>query len=119
MATTYLIVCDRSPYGTIAMQESFDLATAGAAFDFPVQVLLRGDAVYGALTTQNSETLGQKNAGKQLSALGIYGVDGIFVERAALTERSLKAQDLLPGVTVLDESDILSLLRDQSLVVQL
>lgn len=119
MAKTYLIVCDRPPYGSISLQESFDLATAGAAFDFPVQILLRGDAVYGALSAQDTEALGQKNAGKHLGALEIYGVGKIFVEGAALVERSLQPQDLATSVTVLDDSSVLELLRSECLLVQL
>lgn len=115
----YLIVCDRSPYGSISFRESLDMATAAAAFDISVQLLLRGDGVCGALATQDSEGLGQKNSGKQLSALGIYGVDGVFAEGRALTQRSLTENDLLPDVKVLEESEVTTLFSSDFLIIQL
>jgi tRNA 2-thiouridine synthesizing protein C len=119
MVKTYLIVCDRSPYGSVSVQESLDMATAAAAFDLPVQVLLRGDAVYSALASQESGALGQKNLGKLLGALTIYGVNGIFVDGDSLTERGLFANDLVPEAETLEESAINALLAQEALIVQL
>lgn len=101
------------------MRESLDMATAAAAFDLPVQILLRGDAVYGALASQSSDGLRQKDIGKQLGALGIYGVSDIFIESAALDARCLGHNDLLAGIRVLDPAGVKALLRRAGLTVQL
>ena len=119
MTKHYLIVCDRPPYGSVGVQESLDMATAAAAFDLTVKVLLRGDAVYAAVAAQATDALGQRNLGKYLRALGIYGVAGIFVSTADLAERGLSESELVADVDPLAPSEIDVLMTAGYLVVQL
>lgn len=119
MAKPYLIICDRSPYGSISLRESLDMATAAAAFDMPVTLLLRGDGVYGALAAQASADLGQKNIAKQLGALTIFGVQAIHIDGTALAQRGLSPTELVDGIQVVDSAGIRGLLASAAIVVQL
>lgn len=119
MAKAYLIICDRPPYGSISFRESLDMATAAAAFDLPVEVLLRDDGIFAALAAQDSSDLEQKNTGKALGALMIYGVSGIYVDQASLLDRQLSADRLVPEVEVIDDVAVSRLLAQDKVVVQL
>lgn len=119
MAKSYLIVCDRSPYGSLMMKESLDVATAAAAFDLPVHLLLRGDGVYGALDAQNADGLQSKSTARQLGALMVYGVNGLFVDAEALRDRNLDADQLIAEAQVVDRPEIDRLYAAADCTVQL
>lgn len=118
MPKSYLIVCDRPPYSSQAGTESLDLAAAAAAFDMPVQVLLRGDGVYAALTGQAPQALHQKSAARRLDALEIYGVQGVFADYGSLLTRGLSQADIISSIVAVDDQQVASLLANADLVVQ-
>lgn len=116
---SYLIVCDRPPYSSYAMFECLDMAMSAAAFDMPVEVLLRGDGVYAALQGQSPSELKQKDLSKRLSALEIYGVDAIYVCRESLDDRKLAPDGLVASVQLMDPAQVSAITARADLVVQL
>lgn len=110
-----LVHCRRAPYGSSLARSGIDLAMATAAFDVPVSLLFSGEAVWQLVTDQ--QPAGERNHGKVLGALPIYGVDNLYVDAAALAARHLSADDLCLEVRAVDTATVRALLRDSRHVI--
>lgn len=80
---------------------------AAAAFEQPLVLLFSGDGIWQLLDHQHSE---DKNHGKLVSALPIYGVSEIIVDEASLHARGLSPEDLCLPVSPRDKQGITQLL---------
>lgn len=78
---------------------------AAGAFDQPVALLFSGDGVWQLIKDQSPPT-GQKNLGKFLSALPLYGLDCVYVESEALNARGLNKEHLLMDVKLINQVEI-------------
>ena len=87
-----------------------EIALATAVFDQNLEIVFIGDGVLQLLSEQNSEAIKQKSQQKILSALSMYGVDELYVDSAALTERALNVDDLSVAATSLSHRKISELL---------
>ncbi len=79
-------------------------------------MLFSGDGVWQLLGGQDSATLPDKNHGKLLSALPLYGVERIYAEQEALQARSLTTDDLCVGVQSVHRPHIKTLLTESAQV---
>lgn len=105
-----LIHCRRSPYSCSLARGGIELAMAAAVFDQDVALLFSGDGIWQLMAEQSSENIADKNHGKLVSALPLYGVAEIFVDRDSLQSRSLSLEDLCVEARCLDKSDITQLM---------
>jgi len=99
MKTIFFII-DKPLHGNIQTQEFLDMALMAAAFDQRVIMLFEGDGVYGLLNTQQPDSIGMKNVAPVLSALSIYDINDVFVEKESMDERSLGLDQLVIDVTI-------------------
>lgn len=97
---TIFFIIDKPLHGNIQTQEFLDMALMAAAFDQRVVMLFEGDGVYGLLNKQKPESLGMKNVAPILSALSIYDIKDVFVEKESMDERSLGLDQLAVEVTI-------------------
>lgn len=74
---------------------------AAAAFEQAVAVLFSGDGVWQLMGDQQPAE-GTKHHGKLVSALPVFGVEGLYVEQQALAERGLTLDDLCVPATPID-----------------
>lgn len=109
-----LIHCRRAPYGRSLPRSGIELAMAAAAFDQNVGLLFSGDGVWQLLDHQLTENTGEKNHGKLISALPLYGVDTIYVDSAALSARGLTPADLCLDVQLVDKQGISKLFAESA-----
>jgi len=78
-----LIVLRHSPYGSSLAKASMDVALATAAFSQIVDLLFLGDGVLQLQPDQDSQRLGLKNIGRQLSSLPLYDINCVYVDAEA------------------------------------
>lgn len=105
-----LIICRKPPYGNSIAREAIDIALAASAFDQTVALLFIHDGVWQLNKGQDSEDIKQKNHGKALSALPLYGIEDIYVHSEALSQRQLTAADLLLPVKTITQHQLADLI---------
>lgn len=113
----FLIISRRPPYGSSHARDALDTALTTAVFEQPVAILFQGDGVFQLLGDQQPGGVQQKNLAATLSALPMYDVDRLYVCARALSERGLKADDLVLPVEPLDAAAIAALIRNHDVVM--
>ncbi|HEY7885436.1 MAG TPA: sulfurtransferase complex subunit TusC [Cellvibrionaceae bacterium] len=108
-----LCISRQAPYAGNLAREALDAVLAAAIFDQTIGLLFMDDGVYQLLQGQNSEVLEQKNLGKMLSALELYGVENIYVHTPSLQNRGIMPEHLL-----LDDIQLLDDRLTQQLMAQ-
>lgn len=116
MKKQLLVVCRHAPYSTSLAKEGLDFALAAGVFDQNISLLFLGEGLWQLKKDQQSNALGMKNLGKALSALPLYDIDNIYVEKASLMALGLNEADLLMAVETLDESGIATLLATADVI---
>lgn len=108
-AKTLLIHCRHSPYrGTLA-KTSIDVAMAAAAFEQPITLLFSGDGVWQLVAHQQPPG-GEKNHGKFVSALPLYGIESVYVDRQSLALRGLDVSALCVPVELIEADAVCTLM---------
>ncbi len=107
MATTgkksILVVVRHAPYGNSLARTSLELALSSATFDQQVALLFLGDGVLQLLPQQDSSAIGVRNIARLIASFPLYELTTLFADRAALTNHGLSADDLTPGLEILDD----------------
>lgn len=101
-----LIVVDSAPYGSFRCREALDMALAMAAFDQPVSLLLRGNAVNWLRPGQEPAAIEQKNLARNLGVAPIYGVNQILAEARSLEDHGIETRQLPQFVTLIDADEL-------------
>jgi len=112
-----LIISRSSPYGSTLAQSALDYALAAAAFEQPLKLLFMADGVLQLLPGQETADSHQKNLGKRLSSLPLYGVDSVYADSQSLSRYGLRTGQLLVPTQAVDAEGIRSLLREHDQVV--
>lgn len=113
-----LCISRHSPRGSALAREALDAVLAAAVFDQRISVLWMDDGVYQLL--RENENSGQSgHLQKPLGALGLYGVEHLYVHRPSLQERGIELAQLLPDTafTPLDDDQVAKLLAGQQQVL--
>ena len=97
-----VLCCRKAPYGNALAREALELALAAAVFEQDIAILFIGDGVWQLHRQQNSETIASKNQQKLLAALGMYGLEEIYVELDALNHRNIKTDELSIAAKIID-----------------
>lgn len=87
-----VFILRHSPYSSSLLSEGLDAVLAALSFDQPVELLIADDATFGLIENQTAEATGQKNIGKVLSVLSVYGLERIWVCRDSAEQRNLSNQ---------------------------
>lgn len=95
--THFLFLIRRSPFGSACVSGCLDMLLTAAVFDQQVSIVFTGDSVpllAGTLAGKmDSQAIGIKDPLKALSALPLYGVEQIYVEKQAMLAAGLAGGD--------------------------
>lgn len=109
MSKSILFVFRHAPYGTLKAREGLDALLAAAVYEQDVAVLFLDDGVQQLRDEQQPEQ--QKNHGRMLSALPLYGVEKVYVDATSLEKRGLDPNQLLLNPTSLTRAETQALLH--------
>ena len=112
----FLYVNRRAPHGTIYAHEALEVVLIGAAFDQDVSLAFIDDGVFQLKKNQDTSEIYTKNFSKIYSALEMYDVEKLFVEKESLESRGLTQDDLSVDVKVIDSSEMKKLMSASEVV---
>ena len=113
----FLYVNRRAPHGTVYAHEALEVVLIGAAFDQDVSLAFIDDGVFQLKKNQDTSEIYTKNFSKIYSALEMYDVEKLYVERESLQSRGLTEDDLSVDVKVIDSSEMKILMSDSEVVL--
>ena len=113
-----LIVQTKAPYGSSSIQESLDVVLAAGTFDQDISLLISEDACYQLLSAQTPELIDQKNTAKMLNALGIYGIDKVYVDAEQARIRNIKTDLASLNVQFITQTEIQRLYQDADSILR-
>lgn len=128
-AKKFLYVNRKAPHGAIYALESLEVVLIGAAFEQNVSLAFLDDGVFQLMKGQNTKEIGVKNFSGSYRALGDYDVRKLYVEKEALEERGLTADDLMPithdtddeedipSIVLVSRSEMADIMADQDVVL--
>ncbi len=105
-----LVVLSHSPYGSPLARSALETVMAGAVFDQPVALLLRGAGVLAALPEQDGQCIGRRSPGRMLASLPYYDVETLYVDAAAVADYGIDVDTLPAQARLLDASSQRALL---------
>ena len=112
----FLYVNRRAPHGTVYAHEALEVVLIGAAFDQDVSLAFIDDGVFQLKKDQVTSEIYTKNFSKIYSALEMYDVEKLFVEKESLECRGLTEEDLSVDVKIIDSSEMKKLMSDSEVV---
>ena len=115
----FLYVNRRAPHGTVYAHEALEVVLIGAAFDQDVSLAFIDDGVFQLKKDQDTSEIYTKNFSKIYSALEMYDVEKLFVEKESLECRGLTEEDLSVDVKIIDSSEMKKLMSDSEVVFNL
>ncbi|HET6515570.1 MAG TPA: DsrE family protein [Thermodesulfovibrionales bacterium] len=104
------MILRKPPYGDINAAEAVRHALGAAVGDMKVSLLLIDGGVQLARRGQDDTGTGFTNLESTLKDCKEMGV-GVFADHLSLIDHNLKKEDLVEGVEVTNESDIVAILR--------
>lgn len=113
---TLTFISRRAPYGEDYARACLDMVMAAAVFDQQVNMVFMDDGVYQLLDGQAPEAIAVKSLARHLTALPLYGVESIHVDKLALAQRGLSADDLVLPVTLADTDALQALIASSDQV---
>jgi|TARA_B100000902_G_scaffold214947_1_gene204392 tRNA 2-thiouridine synthesizing protein C len=113
----FLYVNRRAPHGTVYAHEALEVVLIGAAFDQDVSLAFIDDGVFQLKKDQDTSEIYTKNFSKIYSALEMYDVEKLFVEKESLESRGLTEKDLSVDVKVIDSNEMKKLMSDSEVVL--
>ncbi|MBS82581.1 MAG: sulfurtransferase complex subunit TusC [Gammaproteobacteria bacterium] len=112
----FLYVNRRAPHGSIYAHEALEVVLIAAAFEQDVSLAFIDDGVYQLKKDQDTVDINTKNFSKTYSALEMYDVEKIYVEKESLSERGLKENDLSVDVEIITSKDMKKLINDSEVI---
>lgn len=113
------LVCRTPPYGNSKARELIDIALAAGVFDQKVCLIFLGDGIFQLQAGQLPTSIEQKNHGKLIDMLEIYGIDNIVVQESAMASRNLKRSEINKDFQILDDTAINALISEQHVMMSL
>ena len=97
----FIYVNRKAPHGTIYAHEALEVVLIAAAFEQDVSLAFIDDGVFQLKKNQDTSEIYTKNFSKIYSALEMYDVEKLFVEKESLHSRGLTEDDLSVDVKVI------------------
>ena len=113
----FLYINRKAPHGTIYAHEALEVVLIGAAFEQDVSMAFIDDGVFQLKKDQNTDQIETKNFTKTYSALEMYDVEKLYVEKESLEERGLSENDLSVEVKVIPSSEMRELIEDSEVIL--
>lgn len=112
METKKILVIHTKPaLNDLQGKETLDLELIFGAYEQDVSVLFYHQGVFQALAKQTPEAIGQKDYFATIKALSIYDIDKVYACQLSLEQFGLGENELLPGITALNLSNVEQLKR--------
>jgi tRNA 2-thiouridine synthesizing protein C len=112
----FLYINRRAPHGTVYAHEALEVVLIGAAFEQDVSLAFIDDGVFQLKKDQDTSEINTKNFSKIFSALEMYDVEKLYVEKESLESRGLTENDLSVDVKVIDSSEMKKLITDSEVI---
>jgi|TARA_B110000438_G_scaffold36630_1_gene36390 tRNA 2-thiouridine synthesizing protein C len=112
----FLYINRRAPHGTVYAHEALEVVLIGAAFEQDVSLAFIDDGVFQLKKDQDTSEINTKNFSKIFSALEMYDVEKLYVEKESLESRGLTEDDLSVDVKVIDSSEMKTLITDSEVI---
>ena len=112
----FLYINRRAPHGTVYAHETLEVVLIGAAFEQDVSLAFIDDGVFQLKKDQDTSEINTKNFSKIFSALEMYDVEKLYVEKESLESRGLTEDDLSVDVKVIDSSEMKKLITDSEVI---
>tara|TARA_B100001175_G_C19236680_1_gene507994 strand:+ start:268 stop:651 length:384 start_codon:yes stop_codon:yes gene_type:complete len=112
----FLYVNRRAPHGTIYAHEALEVVLIGAAFDQDVSLAFIDDGVFQLKKEQDTAEIYTKNFSKIYSALEMYDVEKLYVEKESLESRGLTEDDLSVDVKIINSKEMKKLIIDSEVI---
>ncbi|OUX17615.1 MAG: sulfurtransferase TusC [Gammaproteobacteria bacterium TMED257] len=112
----FLYVNRRAPHGTIYAHEALEVVLIGAAFDQDVSLAFIDDGVFQLKKEQDTADIYTKNFSKIYSALEMYDVEKLYVEKESLESRGLTEDDLSVDVKIINSKEMKKLIIDSEVI---
>lgn len=114
MRKKILLISRHAPYGSSIAREALDAALASAIYDQDLSLLFMDDGVFQLLKEQQAHEIDQKSFASMLSALPLYDIEKIYIQRESLVQRKIEINELIiENAIVLDNAQISTLLNSQ------
>ena len=112
----FLYINRRAPHGTIYAHEALEVVLIGAAFDQDVSLAFIDDGVFQLKKEQDTAEIYTKNFSKIYSALEMYDVEKLYVEKESLESRGLTEDDLSVDVKIINSKEMKKLITDSEVI---
>ena len=112
----FLYINRIAPHGTVYAHEALEVVLIGAAFEQDVSLAFIDDGVFQLKKDQDTSEINTKNFSKIFSALEMYDVEKLYVEKESLESRGLTEDDLSVDVKVIDSSEMKKLITDSEVI---
>ena len=113
----FLYINRRAPHGTIYAHEALEVVLIGAAFEQDVSMAFLDDGVFQLKKDQNTDQINTKNFSKTFSALEMYDVEKLYVEKESLDERGISSDDLAVDVEIISSAEMKQLITDSEVIL--
>ena len=113
----FLYINRRAPHGTVYAHEALEVVLIGAAFEQDVSLAFIDDGVFQLKKDQDTSEINTKNFSKIFSALEMYDVEKLYVEKESLESRGLTEDDLSVDVKVINSSEMKKLITDSEVIL--
>ncbi len=113
----FLYINRRAPHGTIYAHEALEGVLIGAAFEQDVSMAFLDDGVFQLKKDQNTDQINTKNFSKTFSALEMYDVEKLYVEKESLDERGISSDDLAVDVKIISSDEMKQLITDSEVIL--
>ena len=112
----FLYINRRAPHGTVYAHEALEVVLIGAAFEQDVSLAFIDDGVFQLKKDQDTSEINTKNFSKIFSALEMYDVEKLYVEKESLELRGLTEDDLSVDVKVIDSAEMKKLITGSEVI---
>lgn len=116
---TLTFISRHGPYDGDRAQACLDMVMAAAVFDQTIHYVFMDDGVWQLHDGQQAEAIHGKSLAANLGALPLYGVESVYVDARAMTQRGLAIDDLVLPAIVADEEKIRELIESSDQVFSL
>lgn len=114
---SYLFVMRSLPHIGCHVQETLDQMLTTAAFDQNVAVLFADDGVLQLKQGQDPACMTMRNTAAMFTALAMYDIEPLYVERESLSERGLSVADLILPVLAVPRDGVNDLLKQYDVLI--
>ena len=91
---------------------------AGATFEQDINLLLSSDACYLLLEDQDPAKIDQKNIRQMMRALGIYGVETVYIDETDAYSRNIPLDECTLATSKLSKDQVSSLVKQADIVIR-